>query len=930
MGFFNDDEISNLNINDAILALLNSINNTSTSSTQPQEDTQMIQRYQPQTKLFQSYSKDSQRLCALLKESFITAFANKLKTQRLWWVKDLSCQEQYLLDSKTGILWENIQKPRQGHTDSVSKSGPNKFLGFDSELPQAKQLRAFAKIGNNPLREGGEYKLKNYYNWIAIRQQEVGYIDLDRGYEDRFHTGNAYLIYTCQSFADNLEAFAKWTLAHANSIHIYSLEDIGDDILQKYILTRSFVSIDFNRCRLPKIALPDISNVDKGLWEAYGLPENSFAGIDIVGRNPYGDIQSGNIGIDFGTSSTVVSYEDQNGRPHLLRVGVRDFYEAPQPEHYENPTILEFLDFESFQAAWQDMAQQPLVNWDWVRCSHEALHNLRNNDGDPAVVGSMLARIKQWALRESHDVPVRICDQIYGYQHELAHLTKRNPVLSSALQVGEDYVFDPIELYAWFLGLNINWRGRGIFLKYFMTFPVAYPKDVKEKILASFRRGLLRSLPATLTENIEAMGQFSVVECATEPAAYIASAVKFHKLDPGDDRMAYAVFDFGGGTADFNFGYYRWATAEEEAKGIEEVFEHYESAGDKFLGGENLLENLAYQVFRYNSDTCRQHQIVFTRPLDAESFAGSELLLDKTQAAYTNMLMMTSRLRSFWENGIRNNSGIEKIGLLNRDGEKVQCELSIPYDDLQGYLVNRIQQGVRSFFMAMKKAFASNLPSSIHIFLAGNASRSHLVTGAFGLLPEENTEENAEEISLIREKIQEAVSQIFGSDCPEFIPHLPLRADTLDESTPTAKTGAALGILRLCPGNGVKVVNCAEEASSDEAPFAYYVGNIRRGKFQPGINRNDAYNEWKEIGVVAEGAVFNLYFTQSNMAYGGNMEQGNPELLRKQMQFSGDTEGKKVFVRAVAPEKIELCVVDNVEQIESNTGYCGLQEISFI
>jgi hypothetical protein len=28
--------------------------------------------------------------------------------------------------------------------------------------------------------------------------------------------------------------------------------------------------------------------------------------------------------------------------------------------------------------------------------------------------------------------------------------------------------------------MTINWRGRGISLEYFMTFPVEYPREVKE------------------------------------------------------------------------------------------------------------------------------------------------------------------------------------------------------------------------------------------------------------------------------------------------------------------------------------------------------------------------------------------------------------------------------------------------------------------
>jgi hypothetical protein len=78
-----------------------------------------------------------------------------------------------------------------------------------------------------------------------------------------------------------------------------------------------------------------------------------------------------------------------------------------------------------------------------------------------------------------------------------------------------------------------------------MTFPVAYPIEVKDKILASFRRGLMRSLPESLIAD-EQFNQFSVREWASEPAAYAAAALEKLNIEPTEQGVAYAVFDFGG------------------------------------------------------------------------------------------------------------------------------------------------------------------------------------------------------------------------------------------------------------------------------------------------------------------------------------------------------------------------------------------------
>lgn len=829
--------------------------------------------------------------------------------------------EDYLWDVKIGLLWRVVNRSNaEDYYKFSSRELSIKQLNSTAwRIPTYKQLQQFTQRSGNPWRQGNNYRLFNKYPWLCSYNNNVSATDLD--YPEYHIVSSGYLIAVNSELVQYIPPFLRFCRDNHLTIRSVALKDPVIN-WQEMSFKDNFRHLDYQRCRLPELEDNWFTDVHQGLWEFYGLPESDLEQYGVRARNPEHDIQVGNVGIDFGTSSTVVAYSDEHNRAKLLRVGVDDFYSKPQPEHYENPTVLEFLDFENFLQAWQSMAYQPLVNWDDVRCAHEAQRNFRSNDSNTSVVSSVLGKIKQWALRQNDDYRLRITDQVHGVEHELSPLVLRNPVKGALLQVSENDVFDPIELYAWFLGLNINWRRRGIFLNYYMTFPVAYPKDVKEKILAAFRRGLMRSLPQSLAENSEVMARFSVEECATEPAAYIAVAMKAHQIEPTDEGIAYAVFDFGGGTTDFDFGYYRWADEAEEARGLEEVFEHLEGAGDKFLGGENLLENLAYLVFKHNLDLCREAKISFTRPLDAEDFAGSELLLEKTQAASTNTLMMMARLRAYWEKGEINSNGVERINLINRDGERVSCEMQLPIDELDEYLDNRIQTGIVSFFAAMKKAFQKELPSKVHVLLAGNSSRSRRVTDAFGLLPE-----NADETAQVRfDFTQAAIEEIFGERCPEIMAYRPLTAELDDESAPTAKTGVALGILRICDGDKVKVINHTPSADTGEAGFRHYVGRTRRGKFLVSIHINDPYQEWKEIGVVSEKGIFNLFHTQSNLAFGNNMEEGHNELLNKKIVFPIQAALQKVFVRAVAPHKIELCTAQSADIIQGD----NLQEYTLI
>ena len=57
------------------------------------------------------------------------------------------------------------------------------------------------------------------------------------------------------------------------------------------------------------------------------------------------------------------------------------------------------------------------------------------------------------------------------------------------------------------------------------------------------------------------------------------------------------VFDFGGGTTDFDFGVF-YEADEKKSTRYDYTIEHFGAGGDRYLGGENLLELLAFEVFK--------------------------------------------------------------------------------------------------------------------------------------------------------------------------------------------------------------------------------------------------------------------------------------------------------------------------------------------
>ena len=869
---------------------------------------------------------------------------------RWWWING----NEMIFDAETGNLWQGKPNLTEQTLNNGKRFAVDLRLGGINSwmLPTQGQVKVIVENGF-PLRSGS-YKKILESSLILIND---GAMWLDQDYPTKV-ARDAMVVTTLALFTAKptahrtLEEFAKrnWTIkphdqdnqALKNFLGQYNLIKAAEH--KQYTqfnatqLQALWQNIDYISARLPKLDNLRFSEINQGLWEFFDDKKSQRLSVTVdsplYGRNPVLDIQEGNVAIDFGTSSTVVALK-RNGRDELLRIGLKDFNEAPKPEHYENPTVLEMVDFQNFLIDWTSEAYRPLVCWDDVRCSHEARATLRNNDSNPQKIGSILLRLKQWALRDNENYKVKFTDQ-YNCVHELASLAERNPVKGQALTVDKNYPFDPIELYAWFLGLTINWRQRGIFLHYYMTFPVAYPTEVKNKILASFRRGLQRSLPASLVNDAK-FAEFSVEERASEPAAFAAAALEALEIAPVDGGVAYAVFDFGGGTTDFDYGFYRLPTNAEANEGWEHVLEHFGSSGDRYLGGENLLENLAYLVFCANVDVCRKHDIAFTQPLDALSFAGSELLITNTQAAYTNTNMMMSKLRPLWEKGVKNQdaSGTTKVKLVNRQGVLVECDFKIKEQELIVWLEARIQKGLHNFFIGLKQAFTghgqknneeatasikdkfsqrhqknqsnhtTNLPKEIHILLAGNSSRSPIVLGLLGRLEDDVSKK-------LYERTKKGLADIFGDSLPDLEIHLPLNTDDKNPYKPTAKTGVALGLLRLCPGESLYVINHAK-SQSDDSPFHFYVGSIKLNKFSPALQRGSAYNQWIELGPIRDRIAY-LVYTTTPRASLGTMPRGDSELIEKKLSFAGDTTGHKVFARAISPHEVEICTAASLAE----------------
>ncbi|GAA7215215.1 hypothetical protein BD0076_00370 [Helicobacter pylori] len=257
--------------------------------------------------------------------------------------------------------------------------------------------------------------------------------------------------------------------------------------------------------------------------------------MNFYARSSLKDLKKGVVAIDFGTKSTTASYMDKTGTYRLLSIG--GLVDDTSLTKFENPTIMEFRYKEKFITEYNALDHRPFTEKNDIEVAHEAQKNAAGVKGNDLY--RFFSQLKQWA---GADEKQNFRDLIEDFS------------LESFTNCTD---FNPIEIYAYYIGRCINNMHNGVFLKYFLSYPIKYEKYQAEKIRESFEKGLKKSLPRHVFDDEKTAKTFKVELRASEPCAYAISALKsygFFKSEKLDKPVYYGVFDFGGGTTDFDFG----------------------------------------------------------------------------------------------------------------------------------------------------------------------------------------------------------------------------------------------------------------------------------------------------------------------------------------------------------------------------------------
>ncbi|MCH4603809.1 hypothetical protein KII77_01175 [Helicobacter pylori] len=661
----------------------------------------------------------------------------------------------------------------------------------------------------------------------------------------------------------NNEASSRY-LSDENQKFIEDSEKITNELIEKTLEIVSYSDVDvdfeaFNNAMLEvdKTAVglksynhSQLLDLDGGHWDLE-VPSSSKESVtfrfdnlpkdhngkeeNFYARSSLKDLKrDGFVAIDFGTKSTTASFIGEGGRYCLLSIG--GDVDAEDLKKYENPTIVEFRNKEKFLKDYNALSHRPFTEKQDMEVAHEAQKAFI----DPSTKGNHLYRffsqLKQWA---GADEKQNFRDLFEDFSLEsFAHCTD----------------FNPIEIYAYYIGRCINNMHNGVFLKYFLSYPIKYEKHQAEKIRESFEKGLRKSLPRHVFDDEKTAKNFKVELRASEPSAYALSALKsygFFKSEKLDKPIYYGVFDFGGGTTDFDFGKWEKSASPKFAYKMT----HFSSGGDKYLGGENLLELLAFEAYGQNFQTLKEKDIVIVKPnydgINEQRFGS---FMQKSREARLNLQTIASNLRPFLENldahiieAIEENEefsieGFEKdfkTMLLDRNGVETECDLKVDCKELLKFLKDKIDDGVANFFAGFSKVMAENIDDqcrAFHIFLGGNASRSVLVKQAF---------ENAKEKQL-KDYKQKTSKEDFT-----FILYEPLGTEASDKQIleligkdafetwggyvkPTCKTGVAFGLLE----SRDKAKGIEMPSISSNPVFKYNLGIEIEGKFHAKIHRD--------------------------------------------------------------------------------------------
>lgn len=605
-----------------------------------------------------------------------------------------------------------------------------------------------------------------------------------------------------------------------------------------------------------------------GMHQRIGRADKDPLPPEIKKRDPKLDVLQEWVGIDVGAASTVVATRGEKSQAEFVRIGEHGTVQISAD--YESASEIAFDNLGRTVKAWRDRVIMPLTRWGDVLVGQAArAARLKPGSDQHRQVAATVTNVPLLRERTEKQIPYKF--RGLGDADTNEPLKKPAPPIIDEEGIGSHDPFDPVELYAYYIGLTVNHRLRGIHLKYAVTMPTGWSPERRQSVLVAIRRGIFRSLPAGMIEYHD-LERLQVVDIGPATIPFSVHAFRTFNIQPKTDQIVFATIDAGASETGLLFGILRQAKGEERADGVDRMVEYLEPQSVPWFGGERILHRLAYRVWKANAGSMNAMRIPFERPAEEPEDA-SELLAPSPEAR-ANVTLLKDLLRPLLEQPAVKAKGPIAARLAGVDGEGHDVNLEVDREaltkDIEGFINEVIEVFKAKLTEALTKIGRDPDPyDGLRVILGGRV----------GLYP------------------------YFGDELGRQLPgkvqvHRFKEPEKNNLITPTVKTSCVLGVLGLKYDR----IGALQRAEKRDA-FRYRVGRNRHGQLSDVLDPTVEYDIWREMGACTKSDVEVLFMDASD---DGEVAADDPRVRKVSAALGPSAVGQRLYMRAVGPAKAEL------------------------
>lgn len=591
---------------------------------------------------------------------------------------------------------------------------------------------------------------------------------------------------------------------------------------------------------------------------------------EVKRRDPRLDVLREWVAIDLGAASTVVALRGERSQAELVRIGAERPVEVAADN--ENPSEISFEALGRTTKAWRERVIQPMTRWGDVLVGHAArAARVRPGPDQQARAAASIPLVPLLRERIERKETFRLRGRSDPDAGE--NLRKPAPPIIDEDGIGAHDPFDPLELYAYYLGLHVNHRLKGLHTRYLVTMPTGWSAERRTSVLVALRRGIYRSLPAGLCEYHD-LKELQVLDAGPSALAFAAHAFRIFGIQPKDAPVAFCAIDAGASETGVLLGNLRGGKPDERADGFDRVIEYLDPSAIPWLGGERLLHRMAYRVYA-QSARMREARIPFEPPPEEPPLDVPEELLAPSPEARANVGFLKDHLRPLLEQGMKAKIP-ESVRFTTEGGAALEVPVVVDRGALGAALEDWFLQGIAQ----IKQALAAGI-AKIGRDPDPYQGLRVLVGGRLGMHP------------LFLELLEEALPQ--GLQIHRF-----KEPDRVNLTAPTAKTSTALGALALRLDRLGAMLRVEKREN-----FRYRVGRGRHGQLYDVLDPGCEYDEWRDLGACTKPEIEVLFMVAED---DGEVAADDPRVMRASCALGAGAVGQRLYLRAVGPSRVELSV----------------------